>query len=57
MVQFNTEIDAAVEKLRGIVGPFDLPSAAREAAKDEIGDLGLTDEDLDSVFSQKEGIQ
>ena len=46
---FNSEIDAAVEKLRGIVGPFELPAQVMEEPKaDPDADLGsLTDDDIE----------
>ena len=45
---FNGEIDAAVEKLRGIVGPFELPAQVMDEPKaDPDADLGrLTDADF-----------
>ena len=47
--RFNGEIDAAVERLRKIVGPFDLPAAQREDERvNPDANLGaLTDEDYE----------
>jgi hypothetical protein len=46
--QFNADVDAAIERLREIVGAFALPAAeaARKAESADYGDLGLTEEDL-----------
>jgi YqaJ-like viral recombinase domain len=46
--KFNGEIDAAIEKLRGIVGHFDLPAAAMEEPEreDEAAEAFLSDEDI-----------
>lgn len=50
--EFNAELDAAIEKLRGIVGPFDLPAQVREEEEIESGadpifdDTYLSDEDI-----------
>lgn len=57
VLDFNAKIDAAVERLREIVGPFDLPAAEAEKAKtdplDEYPDLELSDDDLDAVFGKQ----
>jgi hypothetical protein len=52
--QFNAEVDEAIERLRGIVGPFDLPaaSAATTGEERDLGNdpmdplLGISDEDI-----------
>jgi YqaJ-like viral recombinase domain len=52
-IRFNAEIDAMVQQLRDIAGPFDLPAAMADkvsraeqfTAEDDAG-LGLSDEDI-----------
>ena len=56
--KFNAEVDARIEKLRSIVGPFELPAAVQEvepSAKD-FGDLGLSDADGAAFISGKVAI-
>ena len=58
VTDFNAEIDAAVEKLRSIVGPFELPAAVQEVepAAEDFGDLGLSDADGAAFISGKVAI-
>lgn len=51
VIAFNSEIDAAIEKLRSIVGHFELPAQVqpKERAETDYGELGLTDEDLSRI--------
>jgi hypothetical protein len=52
VIAFNAEVDAKIDALRKIVGPFDLPAAEQEkVAQSELSPeqeagLGLTDEDI-----------
>jgi putative phage-type endonuclease len=44
--QFNIELEATIERLRQLAGPFDLPAAQAPAPEDDIGDLGISAEDI-----------
>lgn len=50
--QFNSELDAAIERLRSIVGPFDLPAAQQPESEREVSALDgyLSESDFDGLI-------
>lgn len=50
---FNAEVDAVIDRLRGIMGPFELPAQMQEderiEAAEDFGELGLTEEELNMI--------
>ena len=56
---FNAEVDAVIERLRGIVGPFDLPAAQAEKVKPEQyqgEEAMISDEDIRAVDPTWKGV-